>query len=114
LLTFSRSEVTIHATFDSEKGAKPKSKTIELINKKKTADGASIDIIGVAVGTSLFSASQNCTGISLAPGKHCTVTLTFTPPATAGTYPDTLTVTTDAANGPTRTVRLTGIAKSVN
>jgi hypothetical protein len=49
LLAFSRSEVTIHATFDSEKGARPKSKTIELINKKKTADGASIDVTGVAV-----------------------------------------------------------------
>ena len=114
VLTFSHSELTIHATFDSEKGAKPKSKKIKLINKKKTAGGASIDITGVAVGTSLFSASQNCTGVSIAPGKHCEVTVTFTPSVTAGDYADALSVTSDAANGPTQTIPLTGIAKSVN
>jgi hypothetical protein len=46
----------------------------------------------------------------LAPGKSCRVTVTFTPPSVAGTYPDTLTVTSNASNG-TQQVPLSGIGK---
>jgi hypothetical protein len=113
-LTLTPSSVTIHATYDSENGAKPKTKKVTLKNKKKTAGGASINITSATIGTNLFSASTNCNGVSLAPGKNCKVTVTFTPPVTAGTYTDTLTVTSDAANGPTQSVPLSGIGKSVN
>jgi centrosomal CEP192-like protein len=103
--------LTIKATIDSEKGVKPKTKKVTLTNTKKTASGASINITAITVGTSVFSASQNCI-TTLAPGKHCKVSVTFTP-ASGITYSDTLTVNSDAANG-AQSVSLTGIGKSVN
>ncbi|MGH7840627.1 MAG: hypothetical protein ACREQT_03815 [Candidatus Binataceae bacterium] len=112
-LALAPSSVKIHATFDSENGAKPKTRKVKLTNKKKTASGASINISAATVGTSLFSASTNCNGISLAPGQNCKVTVTFTPPSSAGTFPDSLTVTSNAANGSTLSVPLTGIGRSV-
>jgi hypothetical protein len=95
-------------------GAKPKSKEVKLKNEKKTAGGASITITSAAVPAGLFSATSNCNGAILLPGKDCKVTVTFTPPSSAGTFLDTLTVTSDAANGPMQQVPLIGIGKSVN
>jgi hypothetical protein len=110
-LTFSPKTVTIHATYNAKKGtAKPKTKKVKLINAKKTAGGQDITLGSPTVGTAEFSASANCNGVILAPGKSCKVTVTFTPPTTAATYPDTLTVTSNASNG-TQLVPLSGIGK---
>jgi hypothetical protein len=57
--------------------------------------------------TALFSASQNCIGV-LAPGKSCKVTVTITP-VSAGTFADSLTVDSNASNGLTQSVAVTGV-----
>jgi hypothetical protein len=80
-LTFTPSSATIHATYDSDNGAKAKTKKVTLKNKKKTAGGASINIASATVGKPfLFNASTTCNGFSILPGKSCKVTVTFTPP----------------------------------
>jgi hypothetical protein len=84
---------------------------VTLKNKKETANGAIINITSITVGTGVFSPSQNCI-TTLAPGKNCKVSITFTP-LTGTTYSDTSTVNSDATNG-VQSIPLTGIGKSVN
>jgi hypothetical protein len=53
-----------------------------------------------------FSQSNNC-GSSVAPGASCVVNVVFTPAAT-GSRSGTLTINSDAQNGPMQTVSLSG------
>jgi hypothetical protein len=68
-----------------------------------------ITSIGVTAGSSNFSESNKCSS-SLAGGASCTITVTFTPPA-SGTVTGTLT-TVDAAG--TQTVALSGSSTTSN
>ncbi|MGH8325062.1 MAG: SBBP repeat-containing protein, partial [Steroidobacteraceae bacterium] len=101
-LTAAPSSATLKA-----KVGKSKSKKVKLTNKKKTAGGASINITSATVATAVFAASTNCNGAVLAPGKSCSVTVTFTP-SSATTFADTLTVSSNAANGVQKTT-LSGV-----
>lgn len=54
----------------------------------------SLEIGTASVGGAPYSVSGNCDGETLAPGGTCVVTVTFDP-AAAGSFADTLTVTSD-------------------
>jgi hypothetical protein len=93
------------ATFNTTTGITSKAQTITMTNIGNTA----VNMAGAAVGTSLFTVtSDQCAGKQLAPNGSCTVTLTFSS-ATAGTFSDTLTVTSNADNNPL-SIALTGVA----
>lgn len=93
------------STFNTTTGIASKAQTITVTNIGNTA----VNMASGAVGTSLFTVtSDQCSGKQLAPNASCTVSLTFSS-ATAGTYSDTLVVTSNADNNPL-SIALTGVA----
>jgi uncharacterized repeat protein (TIGR03803 family) len=97
----------IRATIGS---AKPGKTSVTLRNV--TSYKADVSITGINTETTAFTASQNCLG-SLAPGKSCKVTITFTP-SEAGRVGDILNVVSNAKNKALQQTLLIGIGKSVN
>jgi uncharacterized repeat protein (TIGR03803 family) len=95
----------ISATID----AIPGTTTVTLRNVN--SHGADVSIIAINTETTAFTASQNCL-VSLAPGKSCKVTITFTP-SDAGKVGDILDVTSNAKNGALQQIQLIGFGKSI-
>ena len=70
-----------------------------------TANLSTLTIIGTNAGD--FALNSNTCGSTLLAGANCTIGVNFTPSA-GGTRSASLTVTSNAANGPTNSVTLTG------
>lgn len=84
------------------------SSQVQSVTLTNTSDGP-LNNINIYTGTSYYVAATNC-GTSLPKGQACTINVTFTPTATTS-YPDTLTIASDAA---TKTVSLSGSGVSGN
>lgn len=78
------------------------SSQVQSVTLTNTSDGP-LNNINIYTGTSYYVAATNC-GTSLPKSQTCSINVTFTPTA-ATSYPDTLTIASDAA---TKTVSLTG------
>lgn len=100
----------INATIDRASNAIPGTKTVTLKNKRSFGEDVSITAINTE--TTAFTASRNCL-VSLAPGKSCKVTITFTP-SEVGKVGDLLNVISNAKNGVLQKIPLIGIAKSAH
>ncbi len=70
-----------------------------------------VEISGVSISGN-FTKDTGCSGVTLAPGASCSVTVTFGP-AAQGTYPGTL-VFTDTATGSPHSVTLIGNSLNVS
>jgi hypothetical protein len=93
---------------DQRLGTKSAGQDVTITNSG-TAD---LNVAKVALGGTDgtdFTTSNDCVGVSVAPGGSCTVKVTFTPQETAGPKTASVTITDDAPNSP-RTVALTGTA----
>lgn len=73
------------------------------------APGGSVQVTGLAAGNGFVVQTKSCPAVpfTLAAGSDCTVTVAFSPQA-VGAATGALTVTSDAANGTTQQVALTG------
>jgi uncharacterized repeat protein (TIGR03803 family) len=91
-------------------GSATPGKTIVTL-RNVTSYKAVVSITGINTETTAFTASQNCVG-SLAPGKSCKVTVTFTP-SEPGRFADILNVISNAKIGALQKTQLIGIEKSV-
>jgi Abnormal spindle-like microcephaly-assoc'd, ASPM-SPD-2-Hydin len=93
---------------DQRLGTKSAGQDVTITNTG-TAD---LNVSKVALGganATDFTTSNDCVGVSVAPGGTCTVTARFTPQQTAGAKTATVTITDDAPLSP-RTVALSGKA----
>jgi hypothetical protein len=100
----------INTTIDRASNAKPGTNTVTLKNARSF--GEDVSVIAINTETTAFTASQNCL-VSLAPGKSCKVTITFTP-SEVGKVGDLLNVISNAKNGALQHIPLIGIAKFVH
>lgn len=71
---------------------------------------ATVTLIAIPTPTGDYSISANTCGGTLAAGANCSVSITFTPTA-IGTRTGTLTITSNATNGPF-VVNLTGVGQT--
>jgi subtilase family serine protease len=96
--------------FGNVKAGKSKRKSIKLSNSAAKKSAISITFEGASIsGSDAFSLSNGCTG-ALAPKRACIVSVTFHP-TSPGTQTATLTINSNASNGPTNRFSLTGTGK---
>gem|GEM_PF-5967250 len=87
-----------------------KQKTVTLTNSASKKSGESVIFSGGSIsGSPAFSLSTTCNG-TVAPKQKCSATLSFAPTA-PGAQTATVTITSNASNGPNHTFTVSGTGK---